>query len=105
MVPVLLGRGAYQVIISMVVFACGRWHILPKLAVYTTYILPSGGLYATYHLLWEPETTIDNTRRYFLRWKHDICSIDCQARDQISNSCMETHLMVDPIFGVEKEES
>ena len=25
----------------------------------TTYILPSGGLYATYHLLWEPETTID----------------------------------------------
>ena len=27
--------------------------------LYTTYILPSGGLYATYHLLWEPETTID----------------------------------------------
>ena len=26
---------------------------------YTTYILPSGGLYATYHLLGEPETTID----------------------------------------------
>ena len=24
-----------------------------------TYILPSGGLYATYHLLGEPETTID----------------------------------------------
>ena len=24
--------------------------------LYTTYILPSGGLYATYHLLWEPET-------------------------------------------------
>ena len=23
----------------------GRWHILPQLAVYTTYILPSGGLY------------------------------------------------------------
>ena len=28
----------------------GRWHIIPQLAVYTTYILPSGGLYATYHL-------------------------------------------------------
>ena len=28
--------------------------------LYTTYILPSGGLYATYHLLGEPETTIDN---------------------------------------------
>ena len=39
----------------------GRWHIIPQLAVYTTYIyiLPSGGLYATYHLLREPETTID----------------------------------------------
>ena len=28
----------------------GRSHIIPQLAVYTTYILPSGGLYATYHL-------------------------------------------------------
>ena len=27
--------------------------------LYTTYILPSGGLYATYHLLGEPEPTID----------------------------------------------
>ena len=27
--------------------------------LYTTYILPSGELYATYHLLGEPETTID----------------------------------------------
>ena len=37
----------------------GRWHIIPQLALYTTYILPSGGLYATYHLLGEPETTIE----------------------------------------------
>ena len=37
----------------------GRWHIIPQLAVYTTYILPSGRLYATYHFLWEPETAID----------------------------------------------
>ena len=42
---------------------CGS---IPQLAVYTTdilyttYILPSGGLYATYHLLREPETTIDS---------------------------------------------
>ena len=28
----------------------------PQLAVYATYVLPSGGLYATYHLLREPET-------------------------------------------------
>ena len=37
----------------------GRWHIIPQLAVYTTYTLPSGGFYATYHLLREPETAID----------------------------------------------
>ena len=37
----------------------GRWHIIPQLAVYTTYILPSRGLYASYHLLREPEATID----------------------------------------------
>ena len=30
--------------------------------LYTTYILPSGGLYATYHLLGEPETTIDQNQ-------------------------------------------
>ena len=35
--------------------------MIPKLAVYTTYILPSGGLYATYHLLGEPETTIESS--------------------------------------------
>ena len=29
--------------------------------LYTTCILPSGGLYATYHLLGEPETTIEMT--------------------------------------------
>ena len=27
--------------------------------IYKWYILPIGGLYATYHLLGEPETTID----------------------------------------------
>ena len=32
--------------------------MIHQLAVYTTYILPSGGLYSPYHLL-EPETTID----------------------------------------------
>ena len=45
----------------------GRDYIIPQLAVYipliyhlyTTYILPSGGLYNPYHLLGEPETAID----------------------------------------------
>ena len=35
---------------------------IPPLAVYhldTTYILPSGGLYATYHPLQKPEKSID----------------------------------------------
>ncbi len=40
----------------------GRWHIIPQLAVYTTYILPSGGLYNPYHLLPEPEKSIDRER-------------------------------------------
>ncbi len=37
----------------------GRDYIIPQLAVYTTYILPSGGLYNPYDLLGEPETAID----------------------------------------------
>ena len=36
----------------------GRYHIIPQLAVYTTYILPIGWLYITYHLL--RETAIDS---------------------------------------------
>ena len=37
----------------------GRWYIIPQLAVYTTYILPIGWLYATYHLLREPVNSIE----------------------------------------------
>ena len=37
----------------------GRYHIIPQLAVYTTYILPIGWLNITYHLLREPETAIE----------------------------------------------
>ena len=48
----------------------GRWHIIPQLAVYTTYIpliycLLHGGLYATYHLSGEPETTIEKKDGFF----------------------------------------
>ena len=50
----------------------GRWHIIPQLAVYTTYILPSGGLYATYHLLGEPETTIDYIIYTYLDELHSL---------------------------------
>ena len=34
-------------------------YIITQLAVYTTYILPIGWLYATYHLLREPGTSIE----------------------------------------------
>ena len=43
----------------------GRWHIIPQFSVYTTYIplvvLAFWWLYATYHLLGEPETTIEKS--------------------------------------------
>ena len=39
----------------------GRWHIITQLAVYTTYILPIGWLYATYRLLGEPEQPLMNS--------------------------------------------
>ena len=46
-----------------------RYHIIPQLAVYTTYCItyipliycPIGWLYITYHLLREPETAIDSS--------------------------------------------
>ena len=44
--------------------------------VYKWYILPIGGLYATYHLLGEPETTIE-LRSFYLRKRHcahDSCN-------------------------------
>ena len=54
-------REAKQPWLFLVPLKGGRWHIIPQLAVYTTYILPSGGLYATYHLLEEPETTSETS--------------------------------------------
>ena len=44
----------------------GRYHIIPQLAVYTTYILPIGWLYGTYHLLREPGNSIDTRVIYFI---------------------------------------
>ena len=38
----------------------GRWHIIPRLAVYTTYILPSGRVICYLPPFREPETTIEN---------------------------------------------
>ena len=37
----------------------GRDYITPKNAIYKWYILPIGGLYATYHPLKEPEKSIE----------------------------------------------
>ena len=53
----------------------GRWHIIPQLAVYTTYIpliyCLLGGLYATYHLLGEPETFIEFC--FWYKEVHPLC--------------------------------
>ncbi len=38
----------------------GRDYITPYKAIYKWYILPIGGLYATYHLLGEPEKSIES---------------------------------------------
>ena len=44
--------------------------------VYKWYILPIGGLYATYHLLGEPKTTID------LNVFKDICKDQCRMSSE-----------------------
>ena len=64
MLPVFFGFSCVSYVqwLFLVPVKGGRWHIIPQLAVYTTYTtytLPSGGLYATCHLSGEPETTID----------------------------------------------
>ena len=45
----------------------GRDYKTPQKAIYKWYILPIGGLYATYHVLGEPETTID-LRKLLQSW-------------------------------------
>ena len=57
--------------------------------VYKWYILPIGGLYGTYHLLREPETTIDKTLKQFR-----IESVFANL-----SRCMAIHgyLLIDPI--------
>ncbi len=47
-------------VVEMVPLKGGIGSILtPQKVIYKWYILPIGGLYATYHLLGEPETTTD----------------------------------------------
>ena len=56
----LLGKHHVGImVVEMVPLKGGRDYITPQKAIYKWYILPIGGLYATYHLLREPETTID----------------------------------------------
>ncbi len=45
--------------------------------VYKWYILPIGGLYATYHLLGEPETTIEWMMYFLLKWGYFIAMLVC----------------------------
>ena len=46
--------------------------------VYKCYIVPIGGLYATYHLLGEPETAID---RLLGQVRHSTWDIRCRVRN------------------------
>ena len=55
----------------------GRGYIIPYMAIYTTYIitayiLPIRGLYATYHLLREPETNIEGISRRKSSFEFDV---------------------------------
>ena len=61
--------------------------------VYKWYILPIGGLYATYHLLGEPETTIEKDGEAILelRKKHEIPADDYVATPLKTNMTMENH--------------
>ena len=82
-VGMILQVGALPQWLFLVPSIGGRYHIIPQLAVYTTYIPliyhlyiyyiyiiyiygQLGGLYGTYHLLREPGTTIDPTSGYLL---------------------------------------
>ena len=49
----------YSIAVSIVPLIGGRWYIITQLAVSTTYILPIGWLYITYHLLREPGNSIE----------------------------------------------
>ena len=64
--------------------------------LYTTYILPSGGLYATYHLLREPETTIDVLTKVDgcpnLCWQKALRQNDAWKIDKKKNTFLNGHL-------------
>ena len=47
----------------------GRDYITPQKAIYKWYILPIGGLYATYHPLKEPEKSIDVLLGMVFAWR------------------------------------
>ena len=57
--------------------------------LYSTYILPSGGLYATYHPLQEPDKSIENMMIMMVGKRHtDIpsCTADAQQLQGASDS-------------------
>ena len=67
----------------------GRWHspspnwqYIPLIYHLYIYILPSGALYATYHLLGEPETTLENSE--YKRWRSKLLDKGRGGPDQIS---------------------
>ena len=53
----------------------GRWYIITQVAVYTTYILPIGPLYATYHLSREPGNSIEyiSAKKWSMNSTSNMC--------------------------------
>ena len=67
-------------------------YIITQLAVYTTYILPSRGLYNPYHPLQEPEKSIDYARVL------DVLEVACYLEDH-PRTCkwLVTMVIVSPL--------
>ena len=74
--PILHGYSQWSFLVPLI---GGRYPIITQLAVYTTYILPIGWLYITYHLLREPETAIEY-RMYVGHPSHHQPSRRCHFR-------------------------
>ena len=69
--------------------------------VYKWYILPIGGLYATYHLLGEPETTIDLSIPKQFRFRN-YCEIQVQPIHASTASTDSLFPMSDALFSFVK---
>ncbi len=83
-------------------------HSTPQKAIYKWYILATGGLYATYHLLLEPKTTIDSSLRtagslFKGLMGTSIASMPSTPRDRSTKHVAQTVLEVGSFVGCARE--